>query len=103
MITLPRTGQRKVGSAPVASLALAGVSAAGASSALVVAWASRALCGGTPVSAASLVAGATDPAATAAGCASGAAAAVFEPGPGTFLPGFGLAGASGPLGLAGWG
>ena len=48
MTTLPRTGQRKVGSALVTSAAFAGASV-DFSSIFVVAWASRALCGAAAI------------------------------------------------------
>src|ERR1700726_1358487 len=88
-MTLPRTGQRKVGSAPVASAALTGVSPE-VSSIFAVAWANRALCWGPPVTAAILVAGGARTAAgwaaaTAAGGA-GTTAAVFAPGTVSLVP-----------------
>src|SRR6202035_1499678 len=102
-MTLPRTGQRNVGSAPVGSVALTGVSA-GASSTFVVAWASRALGCTPPATAAILVAGgaiaATGWAATATGCAAGATAAVFAPGTVSFMPSLSFAEASRLLALA---
>src|SRR5215470_11400720 len=91
-MTLPRTGQRKVGSALVASLAaLTGLASAAGSSAVGLAWARRALCGGpaaaTRVTGAGATATAGWAAATAAGAAaSGAALAVLVPGTVSFEP-----------------
>src|SRR5258708_24061009 len=91
-MTLAGRGQGNVGSAPVASVTLPGAWTE-ASSTLVVAWASRALCGGPPVAAAVLVAGAAKGAAgaTAAGCGADATGAVFAPRPGGLAPRLGLA------------
>src|SRR4051812_22847159 len=99
--TRPRTGQRKVGNAPVASAVLTGVSATAASG-VVVAWASRAfsLPGSAVVAAATLLAGATTGAGCAAatvGCAAAGAAADFAPGTVIFCPSFNFAFASRPL------
>src|SRR5258708_27787680 len=91
-MTLAGRGQGNVGSAPVASVTLPGAWTE-ASSTLVVAWASRALCGGPPVAAAVLVAGAAKAAAgaTAAGCGADATAAVFAPGTVSLAPSLSLA------------
>src|SRR3954453_23842602 len=100
-MTLPRTGQRKVGSAPVASLGLttAGSAAGFSSTTLVVGEGNRAACGGPPAEAilvageATVVAGRADTAAAATGWAAeaGAAAADFEPGTVSFMPRLSLA------------
>src|SRR5260370_37344602 len=102
VITLPRTGQRNVGSAPVASLALTGVSA-DTSAGAVVADASWTLCWGSPDAAAILVAGGANAVAgcmLAAGCATGATAAVFAPGTVSFMPSLSFACGSRLLALA---
>src|ERR1700690_7727 len=101
-MTLPRTGQRKVGNAPVASAALTGVSTALSST--VVACANRAFCWGSALTAATLVAGGTD---VAAGCATaatagwtpGTTAAAFD-GTVIFMPSWSFAVDSMPLALA---
>src|SRR6201996_7676882 len=98
-MTLPRTGQRKVGRAPVASLALiTEASAAGASSTLVVC-ASRAL---SVVTAATLVAGGSDAGTVCAttGCATGTAAADNFAGTLSFMPIRSFALVSRPFALA---
>ncbi|OIQ67959.1 hypothetical protein GALL_504530 [mine drainage metagenome] len=101
-MTLPRTGQRKVGKAPVASAALTGFSAE--TSSTVVACAKRAFCWGSAVTAATLVAGGTDvatgcAAAVRAGWATGAAAAVLA-GTVSFMPSWSFAVGSMPLARA---
>src|SRR5580700_11100902 len=98
-MTLPRTGQRKVGSAPVASLALRGDCGA-SSSAAGLAWASRALCCGA--AAAILAPGAAGTVATgwAAATVAGTAAAVALTGTLSRVPSLSLAAASRLLALA---
>src|ERR1700730_8515120 len=104
LITLPRAGERNVGSAPVASAALTGASA-GVSSILVVAWASRAVCcGPAGAAAAKFVAGGAKAAAGWAAAtttgAAGATAAVFPAGTVSFMPSLSFAWGSMLLALA---
>src|SRR5258707_5418571 len=103
-MTLPRTGQRKVGSAPVASLGLtawASTTAAGAAGAstLPVACAIRTLCGAP----ATILTGGAAAAGTVATTGdAGAAARGFGPGNVSFMPRPDLAYTCGVFALAGF-